>query len=328
MSKKSLARLNDEFAGHIGMVQARNIDRPMIKKIIFFIIILSLLIAGLIFFSGQPGRNSQVAENSLKNIPAAVHQAEPADREFYDTVYGFVKTDFDFQDKAAVAGIAPHHLLAGDLIAEFYRQLLDHPAETVILLGPNHFNAGQGVIITSDHAWQTPFGKMECDRDLLASLRSNISGITLEPAVMDGEHAVKSHAGFIKKTFPAARFLPLVLRPGLGTSTAAALAEALALNAKEEKIIVIASVDFSHYQDSETAVSHDRESIIALQTGDFESVYGLDIDSPPSLYVLMKYAELNGARFVLSRNANSALLSKKLDLESTTSYVAGYYIRD
>ncbi|MEA1962945.1 MAG: CapA family protein, partial [Patescibacteria group bacterium] len=67
-------------------------------------------------------------------------------------------------------------------------------------------------------------------------------------------------------------------------------------------------------------------SIEAIKTFNFNEIYNLDIDSPASIYTLLKFSELSNAEFNLLNNSNSAILSNKLNLKSTTSYVTGYFI--
>ena len=290
--------------------------------IIILFFSLSLLIAGLMFLGGNKIKVSDNIEPKKENL---VHTAEPNDIKFYDTVYSFNKKSIGFDDKKIVAGITPHHLLAGDMIAEFYDNLAGLDYDTIILLGPNHYSAGKSKIITSDYDWLTPFGKLGCDRELIGKLGTFVSGLGTEPAVLAKDHSITSQAGFIKKTFPNARFVPLILSPNINVEESGDLAEALLSLSQNAKILLIGSVDFSHYQDSKMAISHDQKSIKAIESFNFNNVYKLDIDSPPAIYAIMKYSEFNEASFKLLNNSNSALLSGKEKLDSATSYVTGYF---
>jgi poly-gamma-glutamate synthesis protein (capsule biosynthesis protein) len=291
---------------------------------VILIILSSLLAVGLIYF-GQLEKDRP----DISGIEPAVsfHRAEPYDKNFYDTVYSFVKKDFSLEGKEVLAGIVPHHLLAGDMIAEFYDNLAGLEYSTIILLGPNHYNAGQSLLISSNYDWQTPYGRLECDEEFLDELRLIFKEMGNEPEVVDKEHSINSQAGFIKKTFPQAKFVPLILSPNMDAEKSGVLAEALASLGEDRKILLIASVDFSHYKDSRTAIAHDQAGIEAIKKKDYENIYALDIDSPPSIYTLIKYSELKGAGFKLLDNSNSALLAGKPELESTTSYVTGYFLK-
>ncbi|MDD5032467.1 MAG: AmmeMemoRadiSam system protein B, partial [Patescibacteria group bacterium] len=171
----------------------------------------------------------------------------------------------------------------------------------------------------------TPYGHLEADREAL----NEISGdeLRVEGEAIKNEHAITSEVAFIKKTFPQAKFLPIILKPGVSPEQARELAKKLFELGKNEKILVLASVDFSHYKDSQTARENDQESIAAIRTSALDKIYGLDIDSPAAIYTLLKYSQLNQVGFELLNNSNSALLADKPDLESTTSYVTGYFVK-
>ncbi|MCK5061622.1 AmmeMemoRadiSam system protein B [Candidatus Parcubacteria bacterium] len=296
--------------------------------LIFFLSVISLLVAGLLFFIYQDNHSTESLDAPKIVKQNNLHQAEPNEIEFYDTVYGFAKKNISFDKNKIVAGVAPHHLLAGDMIAEFYYNLSGLDIDTIVLLGPNHYNAGKSKIISSTYDWQTPFGNLECDRRLLDQLSSGIVGIGIEPGVVGGDHSMSSHAGFIKKTFGKARFLPLILSPNMNMNEAGALAKALLTLSEDRKILLIASVDFSHDKNSQTAMVRDQVSIEVMEKMKLGDVYTLNLDSPPSIYALMKYSEFKGASFKLLANSNSALLADKPKLENATSYVTGYFTKE
>ena len=256
---------------------------------------------------------------------ATLHAAYPADKAFFETAYEFEGKNLGLSGQRVVAGIIPHHLLAADLIADFFRNLEGEAVDAVVLLGPNHFSAGQSDLITSAYDWQTPYGVLSHDAELLTGLQG--IGAVAEEAVMHGEHAITSEVAFIKRTFPRATFLPVILKPGVEEQAATALAEALFKISQNKKILVLASVDFSHYKTSPEAQRDDQRSIAAIRSFDFRGVYQIEADSPPSIYTLLKFSQLNRARFSLLANTNSALLAGKPGLLSTTSYVTGFFVQ-
>ena len=287
-------------------------------------IILSLLLAGLIIFVllflPLPEKETKKNFDQKNNF----HFAEPNNLDFYETAYKFEKKQIDFKNKNAVAGIIPHHLLAADLIAEFFSNLENFDYETVILLGPNHFLAGNSSIITSAYDWQTPYGTFDCDKKVLSKLLK-FDGVKIEENIFKREHSINSEVSFIKKTFPNAKFLPIVLKPSIDENRAEELAEYLFKIVDNKKILILASVDFSHYKNSAAAQANDKVSIDTIQNFSFDKIYGLDIDSPASIYTLLKFNKLSGANFELLNNTNSAILADKPEIASTTSYVTGYF---
>lgn len=292
------------------------------KTIIY--LTLSLLFVGLMFFvwTGPPATETAPTLPSPSN-----HRAEPNTLEFYETAFSFPKTKMPFQS-GVVAGIVPHHLLAADMIAEFYHNLAALPIDTVILIGPNHFLAGQAELISSNLSWQTPYGRLDCDGEVLNDLQEQGSGLNLEPKVISNDHAMTSQAAFIKRNWPQAKLVPLLLHPNFDAAQAKALAQSLVDIGANKNILVIASADFAHYMASEAAIAADQKSIAAINSFDFDQVYLLAVDSPPSLYTVMQVAAKQQTGFQLLKNSNSALLSGQPDLKEVTSYITGYFAFD
>jgi len=289
-----------------------------------FTVILSLSLTGLIIFVLfflPPIKKVEKIYEQKNNF----HLAIPNDLDFYEMAYRFKKKNIDLSNKKVIGGIIPHHLLAADLIAEFFSNFKSIDYDTVILIGPNHFLAGNADIITSAYDWQTPYGILECDQKVLDQLLK-FNEIKVEEKIFQNEHSINGETAFVKKIFPVTKFLPIVLKPSVDQDEAEKLAEYLFKIFNNRKILVLASVDFSHYKDSATAQINDKISIDAIKNFSFDKIYDLDIDSPASIYVLLKFSELSGANFELLNNANSAILADKPGLNSTTSYVTGYFI--
>src|SRR5215216_3154425 len=72
---------------------------------------------------------------------------------------------------AAVALIAPHAglIYSGPVAAFGYRAVQDTTYSAIVLVGPSHFVAFNGVSIWPDGAWNTPFGPVAVDRHLAAA---------------------------------------------------------------------------------------------------------------------------------------------------------------
>lgn len=252
-----------------------------------------------------------------------LNSANPAESSFYENLYKFPKKQIIFFE-APVAGVIPHHLLAGDLLAEFFSNLDFFDYDTIVLIGPNHFNAGAGKIISSAVAWQTPYGILPIDQDLLEEMEKD-NLVSAEDGVLNGEHAVNAEVAFIKKTFPNAKFLPLILRSNVLPAEAEEIAKNIYSASKKKKILLLSSTDFSHYKTSAEAQADDKNSLAVLENSALDQVYNMAVDSPAATYALIKYASFFGAKFTLLRNSNSALLAGKDDIQSTTSYITGYF---
>jgi len=115
------------------------------------LVTLSLCLTGLIVFG-----IFHFFHLNQKKLSTDIHLSNPMELEFFETAFKFNKKELDLSNKNVVAGIIPHHLLAADLLAEFFYNLQVKNYETIILIGHNHFNSGNSDIITSNYNWQTP----------------------------------------------------------------------------------------------------------------------------------------------------------------------------
>ncbi len=227
----------------------------------------------------------------------------------------------------ARALIIPHHWVGGALIMRGVRDLAaTREISRVVLVGPDHVNAGNAPATTSGLAWQTPFGRLEPDSkeiDRLAGL-----GVAREDAdVLAHEHSVAGIVHAVKYYMPRATLVPLALRQDMTYAEVMSLAEAVAAGA-DEHTTVIASVDFSHYLSAPEAAAKDRETVAALEALDSARImgYGNDhLDSPPSIVFAIEVARLlGGEQFVLRENTNSGVLAGTMS-PAVTSYVEGYF---
>jgi poly-gamma-glutamate synthesis protein (capsule biosynthesis protein) len=258
--------------------------------------------------------------------PELVFLAEPSDKAFYETASSFKKKDVDLPE-APSAMIVPHHLLAADLIAEAFSNLKGDDYETVILISPNHFDIGEGGVLSSAYPFDTPYGRLEADTRLFRQLAKE-GVVSPNEDVFGKEHGIKGEVGFIKKYLPDAKLLPLVLRSDLSDAEADALAERLYKIARSKRVLVVLSADFSHYKTSSEAKADDKKSLEVLLSGRLERVEEAEIDTKPGLRVVMGYARKAADDFLPLNNSNSALLAGKADIKETTSYITGYFIRE
>lgn len=296
----------------------------MLKRLVKYRIILFILGGGLLILASFLCLSSK--ENNTVESLDKYHLAEPLDIDFYETSYQFRQDELNLEGREVLAGIIPHHLLAADLIANFFANLESKDYETIVLIGPNHFSTGKGQAISSNWAWNTPYGPLYADIATISAMESD-GLLAVENEALIGEHAIASEVAYIKKTFPEAKLLPIILRDSYTKEEAKDLANYLYKLKNEKNILVIASTDFSHYKTSELAQKDDAYSLEVLNTLDLENIYKIEVDSRAAIYTLALYSQLNEANFKLQINTNSALLLKRDDIESTTSYITGYFLK-
>jgi AmmeMemoRadiSam system protein B len=225
--------------------------------------------------------------------------------------------------------IIPHHWVPGYLILGQIRDLAATREITrVVLVGPDHVNAGASPASTSTFAWNTPFGQLQPDTPVIDRLIGT-GLVTADPDVLANEHSVAGIVHAVANYMPNAKVVPLALRHDMTWADVTALAREIS-GLVDEKTAVVAAVDFSHYLSAREAELKDAETLSALQAMDQNLIMGWDndhLDSPPSIALAIEISRLLGdQRFVLTENTNSGILTGTLS-PPVTSYIAGYYTR-
>jgi AmmeMemoRadiSam system protein B len=255
------------------------------------------------------------------NTSLGLRKAMVMQQEFYNAAYsGITNAPID-----GIAGMfVNHHLLAPHLIAkQFVLAATDKPI-TVVLVSPNHFYSGQGGFIASKYTWQTPFGELNPDLSIIDQL-SDIVNIDETP--FKDEHGIGNIVGFIKKSLPNAKIVPIMIKENVKDADVDSLATKLEMILPKGSIIV-GSFDFSHYLNSNAAIFHDIQTLSTIRNFDLDRTKKLDTDSHPGLRLILKYLDLTGnRRFILNSHENSATVSGNYSFTETTSYINGYFIK-
>ena len=153
--------------------------------------------------------------------------------------------------------IAPHAglMYSGPVAAYAYALVRGCQYSAVVLVGPSHFVAFQGVSIWPRGAWETPFGDVPIAEELAGAIAERSRDITEHPAAHNREHSLEMQLPFIARLLPNVPIVPLVM--GYQTRTTAldlgqTLADALEAHG-ERDVLIVASSDLSHYENAETA---------------------------------------------------------------------------
>jgi len=223
--------------------------------------------------------------------------------------------------------LLPHDWVGGAFITTPLRDLAASRKVTrVILVGPNHTNAGGAAVLTSDLPWETPFGRAEADQGAVTALAAG-GLVRLEPEVLTYEHSVAGIIPAVRRYLPDAKVVPLILRGGLSAEDIERLATALT-PLMDDGTVLVAAVDFSHGLPASAARQRDSETLALLRASDWAPLlrWGNEhLDSPASVAVLVETVGCLGAtRFELRGNSNSGKVSGAV-AAPVTSYVAGYF---
>jgi len=234
--------------------------------------------------------------------------------------YENIFSEKEEEKQKIIAGIISHHFLAKSLIADFFSKISPENVETVIIIGPDHFNKLENLIATSKLSWKTPFGDLPANQDLIGKI---IEGdISENDVVFYNEHSVYTLMPFVKKVFPEAKVVPLIVNSRYDFEKLYNLGKMVRSEAGDKTILIISS-DFSHHATISEAMENDKKSIQALQNLKLENLNNVTCDCRNCLAFALGFTG-EGKKFVLLDNKNSADFDG--GDKDITSYVAGYYI--
>ena len=206
-------------------------------------------------------------------------------------VDGYVAgADSDLVPKGRLdAVIAPHAglMFSGPVGAYAYMAAAAAgPFETVVLAGPSHFVAFEGVALYPSGAFESPLGPAPIDERLGEELLAASPLIRPMPSAHAREHSLEMQLPFIRRLLPDAAIVPLLM--GYQTrETIQGLAEALA-KVGLDRVLLVASTDLSHYFDATTAKGLDCRVADCVDACDPERL----------LQIFEEYPEGERGRFV------------------------------
>lgn len=285
------------------------------------IVLAAMSLALLLSPTGTKGTDPFMTEKNIKGSVPFVHYSTLMGKEFFDRAYTqaptIVKTD-----SPIAGGTVNHHLLAAPLDAQFFEGLAAQKPKRVILIGPDHMSRGRQTITTTAGTWRTPYGDLTIDTALINELAGKKIA-NIEESPFDFEFSVGGLVPFIKRSLPQVKTITIIVRSDATEEQLKNLSNALP---RDNDTVVVASIDFSHYLPSRAADFHDLTNRAVINAFDYSNFDKLEIDSVPSLRVLLKYLEQRGAqKATLVANTDSAKITGKLDTQETTSYLNQYF---
>jgi len=223
-----------------------------------------------------------------------------------------------------VSGVVPHHLLAKDIIEDFFSYISSQgKPETIVILSPDHFISGileesNSFITIHLNSNQREFSHLKIDSLLWGKLVKENKMVLNNSAVI-AEHGVTALLPYIKKYFPETHILPILIPADITKAQVEQLAETIDKNTLLDTIVV-ASVDFSHYLPPQAAYFHDIKSIRVLLNFEEEHFKNIEVDCWQALYVARLFAKLRQkeAPHIIAHKNSIDLLN--LELKETTSY--------
>jgi len=196
------------------------------------------------------------AQLNSKVRPAAVagafYPGDPASlqHELDDLLGGIERFEPRFSLPKAL--VVPHagYIYSGPVAAAAYDELL--PArgvvKRVVLLGPVHRVAVDGLALPAAEAFDTPLGRIPLDRGALRELAGLKQVVSSGPAHAQ-EHSLEVQLPFLQKVLGTFSLVPFAV----GRATTAEVAEVIERLWGGPETLIVLSTDMSHYHDYEQA---------------------------------------------------------------------------
>lgn len=171
--------------------------------------------------------------------------------------------------KNLIAVVSPHagYVYSGWVASYAYNEIAENYSQppTFVILGPNHTGKGSGVAISRED-WETPLGVVENDKEIGKLIQKNSRIVDFDEMAHQSEHSVEVQLPFLQFIYKNFKFLPICI--GLGDyETAESIAHAILKASQEMKrdIFVIASSDFTHFEDAQSARKKDELALEAVK---------------------------------------------------------------
>ncbi len=200
--------------------------------------------------------------------PAVAGLFYPADRqELGATVEGLLSEAREARQRAPsrppFAIVAPHagFVYSGPTAAQAYQYLARYRSQfqRVLILGPAHRVAFQGLAAPSAAAFRPPLGTVPIDTDAIATLNT-LEQVTVRDDAHAGEHCIEVQLPFLQRSLDAFSVIPLIV----GGATPGHVADVIRVMTAEPGTLVVISSDLSHYLDHESANQLDQQTLDAI----------------------------------------------------------------
>ncbi|MEM5777252.1 MAG: AmmeMemoRadiSam system protein B [Candidatus Aenigmatarchaeota archaeon] len=203
--------------------------------------------------------------------------------------------------------VMPHagYIYSGQVAAYGYKIISYLKPKKVILLGPSHFIPFVGSSISTADYWETPLGKVKVER-----VKSTFLDF---PAAHHYEHSIEVQLPFLQRVLKKFSIIPISIGDDDFNDVAKEITKLI-----DNKTIIIASSDLSHYYDYETAIKIDSLANEAVPKLDINKAKKIEACGKIGILALMKIAKKNGWSGKKLFYANSG------DTAGDKSQVVGY----
>ena len=212
--------------------------------------------------------------------------------------------------------IVPHagYVYSGPVAASAYRLLAEmkDKIRRVVLLGPAHRVAFEGLALPSVDAFATPLGNIPLDTQAMQALLG-LQQVQQLDSAHAAEHSLEVQLPFLKACLDQFKLIPFVV----GDASPHAVAEVIEKLWGDDRTLIIISTDLSHFHNYEEACHRDGLTVKAIEQLSTSLTGGQACGCYP-LNGMLKVAQRRGMEVITLDVRNSG------DTAGNKSRVVGY----
>jgi len=280
----------------------------------------------LVFISSCNSKELKTMKTRKESVKGMFYPAQK--KELSSMIEEFLKQVKPGEVKKDIVGaIVPHagYIYSGPVAAYVYKAIQGKKFDTVILIGPSHHVGFKGCAVDINDYWNTPFGEVALDKDLIKKLVDG-KKVFFDESPHLKEHSLEVQIPFLQGVLKGDfKIVPIIM--GQDSDSWVYLSEKLKNileEIKNKKILIIASTDLSHYYPYDVAVKKDKKCVSYIEKMDLDGlIKGLneeevDMCGARAVLCILKLMKDIGAKAVLLKYANSG------DTAGDKSRVVGY----
>jgi len=173
-----------------------------------------------------------------------------------------------------MGAVSPHagYVYSGTVAGKVISRI--EPKESYLLLGPNHTGLGKPFAIMAEGQWQTPLGNAAIDGELASMILEDCGDIEEDAAAHQDEHSIEVQIPFLQLLNKDLRFVPICITSApLQRLTDIGKGIAASVRRYDKSVMMIASSDMTHYEESASAKEKDAFAIKAILKLDEKKLY-------------------------------------------------------
>jgi AmmeMemoRadiSam system protein B/AmmeMemoRadiSam system protein A len=170
---------------------------------------------------------------------------------------------------------------------------LDAPErlKRVVILGPNHRVALDGIALHPAHAWATPLGVAPVAEDAARAILS-LDGVAVDARPFVGEHSLEMPLIFVQRLLPGVEIVPVLV----GAAEPALVEEAVERLWGGPETAICVSSDLSHFLSAPAARGRDDATRAKIERGDWSELLPTDACGYSALRGAIRVASARGMR--------------------------------